>query len=183
MIEPLLHLVPASEFDIEATEAYAPSSLDVEGFVHCATLAQVAGMARMLFAGTADLLLLVLDPRALDAAVQWEDRYGIGQTFPHVYGPVPRAAIVDVIAFPPGPGGRWSRPVLALLREGRPPPLFGSLRADTARGVMFRGQHRHQLHHLRGLAVELPHFVLAVGVWPLLALARLQGLAATVASR
>jgi hypothetical protein len=33
------------------------------------------------------------------------------------------------------------------------------------------------------LAAELPHFVLAVAVWPLLALARRQGLAATVASR
>ncbi|MFT4745219.1 MAG: putative anti-sigma-YlaC factor YlaD [Nitriliruptoraceae bacterium] len=33
------------------------------------------------------------------------------------------------------------------------------------------------------LAAELPHFILAVAVWPLLALARRQGLAATVASR
>ncbi len=112
MTEPLLHLVSASDLDADATEPYAPPSLAAEGFVHCSTVEQVAGTARLLFAGTADLQLLVLDPRLLDAEVRWEDLYGVGQQFPHVYGPVPRAAIVEVRPFPPGVGGRWSRPVL-----------------------------------------------------------------------
>lgn len=109
--EPLLHLVPASQFDAEASEPYAPASLASEGFVHCSSVEQVAGTARLLFAGTSDLLLLVIDPRRLgDAEVRWEDTYGIGREFPHVHGPVPRDAIVEVRPFPPGRGGRWSRP-------------------------------------------------------------------------
>lgn len=111
--EPLLHLVPAADFDAAATAAYAPPSLESEGFVHCSTPAQVAGTARLFFAGTADLLLLVLDPRRLGAAeLRWEDTYGIGQEFPHVYGAIPREAIVEVRPYPPGRGGRWSRPEL-----------------------------------------------------------------------
>jgi uncharacterized protein (DUF952 family) len=111
--EPLLHLVPAADFDDGAAAPYAPSSLAVEGFVHCSTVAQVAGTARLLFAGTSDLLLLVVDPRRLgDAPVRWEDTYGTGQTFPHVYGAIPRDAIVEVRPYPPGRGGRWTRPDL-----------------------------------------------------------------------
>lgn len=108
---PLLHLVPASSFDAAGTAPYEPPSLAAEGFVHCSTTEQVAGTARLLFAGTGDLLLLVIDPRRLDGAeVRWEDSYGIGQEFPHVYGAIPRAAIVEVRLYPPGRGGRWSRP-------------------------------------------------------------------------
>lgn len=108
---PLLHLVAASDLDAAAETPYAPPSLASEGFVHCSSPEQVAGTARLLFAGTADLVLLVIDPRRLDGAeVRWEDTYGIGQTFPHVYGPIPRDAIVEVRPYPPGRGGRWSRP-------------------------------------------------------------------------
>ena len=111
--EPLLHLVAASDFDEAGAEPYEPDSLASEGCVHCSSADQVAGTARLLFAGTHDLLLLVIDPRRLGGAeVRWEDTYGIGQTFPHVYGPIPREAIVEVRAYPPGRGGRWARPEL-----------------------------------------------------------------------
>lgn len=111
MTEPLLHLVPASAFDPHADEPYAPPSLATEGFVHCATVPQVAGTARLLFAGSEDLLMLVIDPRRLGAVeVRSADLYGLGQQFPHVLGPIAREAVVEVRAYPPGPGGRWSRP-------------------------------------------------------------------------
>lgn len=111
MTAPLLHLVPAGDFDVDGTAPYAPRSLEEEGFVHCSSVEQVAGTARLLFAGTDDLVLLVVDPRRLgDAEVRWEDSHGIGQRFPHVHGPVPREAIVEVRPYPPGRGGRWSRP-------------------------------------------------------------------------
>lgn len=115
-VDPLLHLVPAPDFDADGSQPYAPPSLAAEGFVHCSTVDQVAGTARLLFAGNDDLLLLVVDPRLVDAEVRHEDLYGIGQDFPHVYGPIPRTAIVEVRRFPPGPGGRWSRPDVGPLR-------------------------------------------------------------------
>ena len=113
-VEPLLHLVPADAFDADGAGPYAPPSLQSEGFVHCSTPEQVAGTARLLYAGHDDLLLLVIDPRLLGAPVRHEDLYGIGQAFPHVHGPVPREAIVEVRPFPPGRGGRWSRPDVTL---------------------------------------------------------------------
>lgn len=114
--DPLLHLVASSGFDPDDPGPYAPASLADEGFVRCSRVEQVAGTARLLFAGTADLLLLVIDPRLLgDAEVREEDLYGLGMTFPLVAGPIPREAVVEVRPYPPGRGGRWSRPELAPL--------------------------------------------------------------------
>ena len=76
----------------------APESLEAEGFVHCSWGRQVAGTVAKHFAGATDLLALELDPAALgDLALVEEDLYGAGQTFPHVYGPVPVSAVVASI--------------------------------------------------------------------------------------
>jgi uncharacterized protein (DUF952 family) len=113
--EPLLHLVPASAFDPDDPAPLAPAAGDVG--LRCARPDQAAGLARLLFAGSEDLLLLVIDPRRLGSAeVVERDVYGIGLAVPVVAGPVPRTAVVDVVAFPPGRGGRWSRPDVGPLR-------------------------------------------------------------------
>ena len=68
------------------------------GFVHAATAAQVPGVAARYYADvTEPLVLLVLDVDALEAAgspVRWEETPD--GVFPHVYGPVPVAAVVAV---------------------------------------------------------------------------------------
>lgn len=107
--DPLLHLVPASSFDPDDPAPLAPAT--GAPVLHCARPDQAAGLARLLFAGTEDLLLLVIDPRRLgDVDVVERDVYGIGLGVPVVEGAVPRTAVVDVVGFPPGRGGRWSRP-------------------------------------------------------------------------
>jgi uncharacterized protein (DUF952 family) len=75
-----------------------PPSLAAEGFVHCSYGHQVPGTVERHFPGATDLLALEVDPVALGhAALVEEDSYGSGQAFPHVYGPIPAAAVVAVV--------------------------------------------------------------------------------------
>lgn len=107
----LVHLCTVVQWD-EALRAgeVRPESLAEVGFVHLSTPRQVHLPANRLFVGRTDLLALHLDPAALTAPVRWEP--GVpgdpaSMLFPHLYGPLPCAAVVDVRAYRPGPDGRF----------------------------------------------------------------------------
>jgi uncharacterized protein (DUF952 family) len=89
-----------------------PPSLASEGFVHYSAPEQVAGVANARFAEEDDLVMLVVDPRELSSEVVWEDSYGSGQAFPHVYGPIERRAIVRVLPYRTGADGSFPPPTL-----------------------------------------------------------------------
>lgn len=99
---PLLHVALRGE--LEAARGgthYAPSGFADEGFVHCCRPGQLAGVLARYFRGRDDLVLLELDPAALDAAVVEEDTTGRGERFPHLYGPVPWRAVQRESPLPP----------------------------------------------------------------------------------
>ncbi len=65
-----------------------------DGFVHLSSAAQVRESCAKHFAGKDDLWLLEVDASALEpGALRWERSRG-GLEFPHLYGPLARAAIV-----------------------------------------------------------------------------------------
>jgi len=101
----ILHICTHDEWAVaEAEGVHAPASLDDVGFVHCSDFGTVHLPANALFAGRTDLLLLVIDPASLDATVRWEEGVPAnpaGVCFPHVYGPIPTAAVIGVVDFPP----------------------------------------------------------------------------------
>ncbi|MCW1957790.1 MAG: DUF952 domain-containing protein [Mycobacterium sp.] len=75
------------------------------GFVHLSTQQQVHLPADRLFAGRDDLIVLYVDPALLDAPLLWEP--GVpgdppSMLFPHLYGPLPTAAVVAVGPYRPG---------------------------------------------------------------------------------
>jgi len=71
--------------------------LDEVGFIHCARADQVAGVIERFYADVAALVLLSIDVRRLDVPVVHEPPApGIDERFPHVYGPIPCAAVVEV---------------------------------------------------------------------------------------
>lgn len=83
----------------DAGEPYTMSTRDMPleqvGFIHCsATLDQVDGVLRRLYTGVPGLVLLVIDTDRLDAPVRYEP--ADGDLFPHVYGPIPAHAVIDV---------------------------------------------------------------------------------------
>jgi len=88
----LWHLAEAPEWaDAVRAGSYERStrgqSLAEVGFVHCSYPDRLAGVAAAFYADAADLVLLRIDPDRVPAEIRVEDG------FPHVYGPVPVAAV------------------------------------------------------------------------------------------
>ena len=68
-------------------------SLTEVGFIHCSFAAQVAATAELFYRGRDDVVLLTIDESAVSFRVE--------DGFPHIYGPVPLDAVVDVVALGP----------------------------------------------------------------------------------
>jgi uncharacterized protein (DUF952 family) len=104
MPEHLLHLTERSLWDAaRASGVYETStrgrSLQEEGFIHCSLRHQLQPVAAMVYGayeGPDELVVLVVDVRRLDAPVRFEAMEPGGEEFPHVYGPIPVDAVVDV---------------------------------------------------------------------------------------
>jgi len=72
-----------------------------DGFIHCSTAEQSIGTYEKYFAGRPGVILAAIDADALGAALRWEPSRG-GALFPHIYGDLPRTAIL------------WSRPLTSI---------------------------------------------------------------------
>lgn len=107
----LIHLCGAGEWeDAQRAAEVRPESLALTGFVHLSAPWQVDLPANRLFAGRVDLMALCVDPAVLTAPLRWEP--GVpgdpeSMLFPHLYGPLPLAAVVAARAYRPGPDGRF----------------------------------------------------------------------------
>ncbi len=123
--QPIYHMCTLAEWRAaEAEGGYRGSSQDAaDGFIHFSTQGQVRASAAKHRAGQTGLVLLTADAGALGEALKWEpatrgaegprtsrgpDRETTsgGAPFPHLYGPLPLAAVTAVRDLPLGPDGR-----------------------------------------------------------------------------
>ena len=111
----LLHITtPATWRGALAARSLTPPSFVTDGFVHLSHAAQLPLPANRLYAGRDDLLLLVVDPRRIPAdALHYEP--GVpgdpaSMRFPHLYAPLPVAAVTSVLPFRPGADGVFGVP-------------------------------------------------------------------------
>lgn len=85
--------------------SYAGSSDDLrDGFIHLSAARQVAATAGRHFRGIDGLVLVALDAEALGAGLKWEPSRR-GELFPHLYGPLPVAAVLWSKPLERGPDG------------------------------------------------------------------------------
>jgi uncharacterized protein (DUF952 family) len=93
----ILHITtPEAWAAANAQGSYAADSLATAGFIHCCEERQLAWVVQTHFPGRTGLLLLHVDTRRLGADVKYENLEGGTELFPHVYGAIPLAAVVDV---------------------------------------------------------------------------------------
>ena len=77
-----------------ASGLYAGSADDLrDGFIHLSTAAQLPATLAKHFAARADLVVVAVVADRLGAALKWEVSRG-GALFPHLYRPLPVAAVV-----------------------------------------------------------------------------------------
>ncbi|HZC62986.1 MAG TPA: DUF952 domain-containing protein [Streptosporangiaceae bacterium] len=99
----LYHIATAPDWDRARQEGeYRTSTrgrtLSEEGFIHASTAAQVLPVANAVYLDEQqDLVLLVLDTSRIAAEIRREPVPGWTDPFPHIYGPLDIAAVVQVV--------------------------------------------------------------------------------------
>jgi len=101
----ILHLAVRSEWEAARDAGSYPWStrgltLDEVGYVHCSHEHQWRGVRDRFYADLADdeLVLLVVDESRLSSPVVVERLDGAPDAFPHIYGPLDIAAVVETRA-------------------------------------------------------------------------------------
>lgn len=96
-MRPIYKIVGVEEWRAaEAAGVFEGSAVDLaDGYIHFSEGPQLRETARKHFAGRADLLLVTIDADRLDPSPVWEPSRG-GALFPHLYGPLPVSAAVEV---------------------------------------------------------------------------------------
>ena len=84
----------------QAAGIYRGSSQDAsDGFIHFSTAAQVVRSAAKHRGGQDGLVLIACAAGSLGGALRWEPSRD-GQLFPHLYGPLPLEAVLDLQDLP-----------------------------------------------------------------------------------
>jgi uncharacterized protein (DUF952 family) len=84
-----------------AAGEYRCAAVDLaDGYVHFSTAEQVVDTARRYFADQTGVTMLTVDAARLGDALHWEPSRG-GDLFPHLYAPLPVAAVVAEVELPP----------------------------------------------------------------------------------
>ena len=112
----IYHLaLPADWDDAGERGLYAVStrglSLADEGFIHCSFAHQIEPVANAWYRDLDELIIMRLDLEGLAAEVRVEPSSdGSGELFPHVYGPIPAAAVAETMVWVREAGRDWTLP-------------------------------------------------------------------------
>lgn len=107
----LFHITGEREWrTTEAAGRYLPGTYYADGFIHCSYAHQVVRVANTRFRDRRDLVLLEIERERMSAEIVDENLEGGSELFPHIYGPLPTAAVVAVHAFPCGKDGSFELP-------------------------------------------------------------------------
>ncbi|HEV7809488.1 MAG TPA: DUF952 domain-containing protein [Candidatus Limnocylindrales bacterium] len=101
------HLAPAELWsDAEPAAALPAPSLQADGFIHCTTGADemVATANRHYRADPRDFVVLTIDLDRVTSPVRTDDPGGI---YPHIFGPIDRAAILAARPMPRAADGTF----------------------------------------------------------------------------
>jgi len=85
-------------------------SLDEQGFIHCSLPHQLRTVAEHIYDDTEDLVVLVIDSQRLGVPVEYEALEPGDEKYPHIYGPVPTSAVIEVVPVEHDNNGRMLLP-------------------------------------------------------------------------
>ena len=103
--DPIFHLaIPDDWVAAFRTGEYRMSTrgmtLDEAGFIHCSTRDQMVDTANRFYGDLDQLVVLTIDPRLVPSRIVLEaPAPGVDAMFPHIYGPLPIAAVNQATAW------------------------------------------------------------------------------------
>ena len=93
-MELIYHLATPDDANALAqNQPYTCQSLESEGFIHCCTADQLAGVLQRYYKNADQLTLLSVDPAALGDTLVYENTVGGEELFPHQYGKIAHSAV------------------------------------------------------------------------------------------
>ena len=93
----IYHITTRSAWEEAAGKgSYEAFSLKDEGFIHCCLPEQVEAVLQRYFQGQKDLLKLEIETDKLTSRFYYEWSPSVGDTFPHIYGPINLEAVETV---------------------------------------------------------------------------------------
>lgn len=82
----IYHIIRKSDWEKAlAAGAYAPPSLEQEGFIHLSRQVQVEGVLERYYSGVPDLLMLCVEEEVLGDELRYDYSPTMGEDFPHLY--------------------------------------------------------------------------------------------------
>ena len=105
LLPDLFHITEVATWQMAANDkvfdTLSPGASRAEvGFIHASFAWQIERVANLIYASNDEpLLLLRVDPDRLDVPVRVETMDDYPEPFPHIYGPIPVEAVVEVLAF------------------------------------------------------------------------------------
>jgi uncharacterized protein (DUF952 family) len=72
-------------------------ALEQQGFIHCSLRHQLRAVAEFIYGDADDLVVLVIDGDRVTAPIRYEAPEPGAESFPHIYGPLPTAAVTAVL--------------------------------------------------------------------------------------
>lgn len=83
---------------------YQPKEFEREGFIHASEMHQLSATYDRYYAGTA-MLILCIDKAFLKADLKYESSEERGEEFPHIYGPINKESIIEILEVKPAQPG------------------------------------------------------------------------------
>jgi glutathione S-transferase len=84
-------------------------TLDEVGFIHCSTRDQMVDTANRFYGDVEQLVVLTIDPALVPSPIVYEPPApDVDKLFPHIYGPLPVAAVNHAAMWLRVPGATWS---------------------------------------------------------------------------
>ncbi len=103
----IYHAASNEDWAARTETHYEPAAFADEGFVHLSSAAQMIGTLHKHYPGRTDLTVLTVNTGAVEAELVWEDLYGTGMEFPHLYGPINLSAIIATTPSACDADGGW----------------------------------------------------------------------------
>ena len=92
----IYHITTAAAWEKAQTAgAYTADSLATEGFIHCSTQDQVAGVLDRYYMGQNNLVKLTIEKSKVTSPLIFELATSINEVFPHIHGPINLSAVVQ----------------------------------------------------------------------------------------